>query len=60
MKQESGKKFKVKITEVFYVMEDEESFGFLRDAAKEGDMQYIHETEDSAFKSEITVEKVER
>lgn len=53
------KKFNVKITETFYVKVDEEEFEMLKEAAEEGDMQVIHETSDSAYREECTVEKVE-
>lgn len=54
-----GKKFKVKITETFYVKVDERSFEMLKEAAAEGDMQMIHEQSDDAYKEECTVEKAE-
>jgi hypothetical protein len=53
-----SKKFKVKITETFYVKVDQESFDMLKEAASEGDMQMIHEQSDDSYKEECTVEKV--
>ena len=54
----SMKKFNVKITETFYVEVDQTEFDMLKSAAEEGDMQMIHETADSSYKEECTVEKV--